>query len=194
MFFLAAPIAFTLADVIVTAAVAVTTGYATKTAYDHFTDRDKKSEHRGEKWGEAKAKAEYDIKLRQYENRMERFRADQNTHLNVIQAVAVVGYAYAAARHGGLTDEIRDEINAFVSGAIFDKLPLEIRKRLDQAALHPFDAATAYQLVQKVSPDAIDLCDLVIDMVRAMSEPSRYTKSINEKEFLTNWEQLKAAA
>lgn len=194
MFFLAAPIAFTIADVILAATVAATTGYVTKTAYDHFTDRDKKSEHRGEKWGEAKVKAEYDIKLRQFENRMERFRDDQMTHINVIQAAAVAGYAYAAVRNGGLTDEIRDEINVFVSGAIFDKLPLEIRKRLDQAALHPFDAATAYQLVQKVSPDAIDLCDLVIDMVRAMSEPTRYTKSIMEKEFLANWEQLKAAA
>jgi hypothetical protein len=194
MFFLAAPIAFTLADVIVAATVAATTGYATKTAYDHFTDRDKKSEHRGEKWGEAKAKAEYDIKLRQFENRMERFQSDQKTHLNVIQAAAVVGYAYAAARHGGLTDEIRDEINAFVSGAIFDKLPLDIRTKLDQVARHPLDAANAYRLAQKASPDAIDLCDLVIDMVRAMSEPSRHTKSIEEKEFLANWERLKAAA
>jgi hypothetical protein len=125
---------------------------------------------------------------------MERIHADQRTHLNIIQAAAVVGYAYAAATHGGLTDNMRDEINAFVSGAIFDKLPQDIRNKLDRAALHPFDAATAYRLAQEASPDAISLCDLVIDMVRAMADPSKCTKSAKERIFLANWERLKAAA
>jgi len=172
--------------------IAAIAGFLIKTTYDHFTDRDKKTEQRGEKRGEAKAKAEYDIKLSQFQNRMERFKADHETHLNVIQAVSVVGYAYAATSHGGLTDDMRNEINAFVSGAIFDKLPQDIRKTLDRAALHPLDAATAYQLAQETPPDTIDLCDLVIDMVRAMSLP--YSKTVKEREFLSNWEQLKAAA
>jgi len=110
------PIGLTLGETLLAAAASAIVGYGAKSAYDHFSDRDEAEFNRGKAHGEQRAKAEHVEKLRRFAQAMETRMADSKTCFDVILAVMTVGYAYAAAHDGTVTNAKRTEIAEFVIG------------------------------------------------------------------------------
>lgn len=191
MLFLLAPlvpaITITIGEAFAYATSCLVTGYIVKTAYDHATDRDASSE----KKGEARAKAEYDARLSRFEKSMQAIRAHDKQYFDVILAVATVGYAYAAAYDGAVSEEMRDYINDFVAGQAVGHLPPNLSRKLNDLFKNPPDVETAYENAIALAPNAIEICDMIIELLAEISE---WSTSRPARKFELSWNQLKAAA
>jgi hypothetical protein len=191
MLFLLAPlvpvISVTIGEALAYAAAGTVLGYAAKETYDSYTDRDGSSEKRGE----SRAKAEYDTRLSRFEQAMQEMRAHDKHYFDVILAVATVGYAYAAAYDGEVSEEMRDYINDFVAGQGAGHLPPSLRRKLNDLFKAPPDVDTAYENAMVLAPNAIELCDMIIELLAERLEGSN---SLAARKFVSSWSQLKAAA
>lgn len=193
MIFLAAlvPAAFSLGDALLVATGTLLTRYVVKEVYDYATDRDGKSERRGEQRGEARAKTEYGLQMQRFEIAMQQKCADEERYFDVVLAVTTVGYAYAAAIDGEVTEKKRGYIDDFVCGQATTRLPPRLRRKLKDLFLAPPDAETAYQDATAIAPDAMELCDMIIELLTTSSEGAA---SRSARNFLKSWQQLKSAA
>lgn len=191
MVFLLAPLVPALTVTIGEALAYVTgsmaAGYVAKTVYDSATDRDGSSEKRGE----SRAKAEYDTRLSRFEHAMQESRANDKHYFDVILAVATVGYSYAAAYDGEVSEEMRDYINDFVAGQGAGHLPPNLYQKLNDLFKAPPDVETAYENAMALAPYAIKLCDMIIELLAESWEGSA---SRTVRKFVSFWNQLKAAA
>lgn len=191
MLFLLAPLVpaltVTIGEALAYATASIVTGYVAKSVYDSATDRDASSEKRGE----SRAKAKCDTQLNRLEKAMQDIRAHDKHYFDVILAVTTVGYAYAAAYDGEVSEEMRDYINDFVAGQSASHLPPSLHQKLSGLFKVPPDVETAYENAMALAPHAIELCDMIIDL---LAEKSGRSTSRTVQEFVSSWNQLKAAA
>ena len=63
--------------------------------------------------------------------------------------------------------------------------------RNGEVFLAPPDVNTAYENAMALAPNAIELCDMIIDLLAEKAEGS---SSLTRQKFVSSWNQLKAAA
>ena len=181
------PLAITAGEAILYSAAGAFAGYVAKEAYDSATGRDASSEKRGE----VRAKAEYDIQRNRFEQEMQEKLAHDKHYFNVVLAVATVGYSYAAAHDGAVSEEMRDYINDFVAGQSANHLPPRLKMKLNGLFKNTPDVDTAHEIAMKLAPNAMELCDMVIYL---LAENWEQSNSSAARKFVQYWNQLRAAA
>ncbi|OIR01268.1 hypothetical protein GALL_167400 [mine drainage metagenome] len=187
LFLFAVPaLTITIAEALGYSTILVASGYVAKTAYDSASDRDGGFERQGE----SRAKAAADFQLSQFEKAVKELRADENMYFNVILAVATVGYAYAAS-YGEVSDDMRNYIDDFVAGQGAEHLPPGFRQGLNELLTSPPNVELAYASAMALAPNAIVHCNTIIELLAERFEGST---SLTAQEFVSNWNQLKAAA
>ena len=180
-----------LKTIFTTAIINTLVDLGAKSAYDHATKRDEEEFNRGKATGEQRAKAEYAEKLQRFTQAVTARMADNTRFYDPVLAVMTVGYAYAAARHGGVTGAMRTEIDEFVMGQSQRHFPPHLRQKLDAIAATPPDAITAHAAAMALAPDAMQICSMLIALLQASPDTAGATQGYA---FALAWEQIKSAA
>ena len=189
----AAPIAGPIGAVTLTGAlIAGGTGAVAGGVISATDDSEEKAKNDGYKQGKEHAKSEN-------AKRIEKLLRNLQKHENKIKennafeeyAVAMFAVAFSVANCDGKIhpDEIRD-IEEFISGELFAKLPSSIKTKIEKIRNNPPNFNTAMEYVKKVNRGSWDIFDSIIEL--AMRADGVIRKE--ETAYMEAWQKFKNAA
>lgn len=109
------------------------------------------------------SRAEYDLKLQQFQEQMQALREQDTEYFRSLLAIVRCAYAHAHER-GRLNRNTRRDIDEFFLGQLGKQLPAAVRDRLDQSYADPATPAQSRQwAAQRVSLQMLTELDEVMD-------------------------------
>lgn len=125
----------------------------------------------GYKRGENDAKAQFKSQFDNPQKGFDKLLADckdQHAYNDVILALFKVGMAYLSAC-GKATDENALQLREFVLGAAHEKMPVRIKKCMDEIVASPQDIAEAHAHLARYGQEARVLADMLLVLVNGLS-------------------------
>lgn len=154
-------------------------------------DGDDEAHKAGFEAGRKQAKAEHlaeITKLKQgLEKAMESLKI-AGKHFNAIIALNAVAVATANCQ-GGISKEVRDEIEQFIIGTAVDTIPDTVKAQIESLYQKPPTVKEAFILAKESDMD-MSIFDVIINVVVALSETSAHPQVAA---FMQAWNSLKAA-
>ncbi len=172
------------------AAVAAGVGAAAGGVAEYYDDSDKKAEEKGQRYGEQSAKAEYEQRTRDLEERLEVALAklrENSDFYNILIAMESVAIACANC-DGHIDEKERAQIEMFLQGASRSALPTHVKRVLEDIYQNPPTPNEAFKLAKESGLDT-NVFNEIIEVV--MHADGVQHKS--EQAFLDAWNVAKAA-
>jgi enolase len=158
------------------------------TAFMAGDDDEAAAEARGETRGRSKAKAEYDIKLEQYDAADKRRAAHvtaQLHHFDVMLALVGVGMACAGA--SAAESNTAMAVKEFACGQALAHLPAPVLHMIELTVNNPTDLQSAYLRACMVAPGDMEIFDEMVQLVASLDAP------FASVDHAAVWRQLRAA-
>ncbi len=122
-----------------------------------------RAKHQAYESGRNASRAEYDLKLQQFQAQVHALREQDTGYFTSLLAIVRCAYAHAHER-GRLNRNTRRDIDEFFMGQLGKQLPAVVREKLDQSYANPSTLArTRHGAAQRVSLQMLDELDDVMD-------------------------------
>ena len=119
-----------------------------------------------ERRGERKATAKYDKELEKLVsnyNDVEKRLNENGNYFDGIVAMSAVGIACANS-DGNIADEERQDIEEFIAGVSHNKLPINIKEKIENLWINPPSVNTAFELANNLGLDSLELFSEIIEI------------------------------
>jgi len=133
------PAAISTASWLLTAATATTVATGT---YVYTRSRNEEETNRAYASGRNDARAEYDLRLEQFQEQILELREKDSRYYHALVAVMRAAYSTAHAQ-GALNHRTRRDIDELLMGELRRYLPAHVRQKIDQAFHQPLPLAEA---------------------------------------------------
>lgn len=154
-----------------------------------MADSEEKEKENIKNEGKAEGKAEYLLEIGKLEKKLIEALTNlksHDAHFKAIIALEAVGVACAAC-DGDFSDKEKEEIGEFVKGMLDQKIPEDVKQKIQSVYDNPPTVKEAYILAE-ASGVSLDFYEDLIQFVMQIDGIKK-----EERAFLQAWRQLKAA-